>query len=94
MTWGNTGLSFKQHIKNKCGIAIANIHRIRKLARYLNIDSAKTLASATVLSHLDCGNSMFTALPANNIRPMQLVQIIMQQRLLLKGESLIVLLTP
>ena len=62
-----SSLNCKDHIKSKCGIAVCNIHRIRKISRYLSLESGKILASALVLAHFDHGNSLFHY---SSLRPM------------------------
>jgi hypothetical protein len=51
------GISLKQHVAKKCSIAMANLMRIKLIRKYLNIEAAKTVVSALVLSHLDYANA-------------------------------------
>ena len=64
----DSSLNCKDHIKSKCGIAVCNIHRIRKISRFLSLESGKILASALVLAHFDYGNSLFAGLPNSSLR--------------------------
>ena len=70
----DSSLNCKDHIKSKCGIAVCNIHRIRKISRFLSLESGKILASALVLAHFDYRNSLFAGLPNSSLKPMQLIQ--------------------
>ena len=71
----DSSLNCKDHIKSKCGIVnVCNRHRIRKISRFLSLESGKILASALVLAHFDYGNSLFAGLPNSSLRPMQLIQ--------------------
>ena len=67
-------LTCKQHIKNKCLVALTNINRIKKISKYISLDSGKVLASALILSHFDYGNALLTGLPKSTLKPMQLLQ--------------------
>ena len=69
----DSSLNCKDHIKSKCGIVVCNIHRIRKISRFLSLESGKILASALVLAHFEYGNSLFAGLPNSSLRRMQLI---------------------
>ena len=62
-------LSLNSHINAKCKSASYGVVRFMK---YLSITSAKSMA--TVLSHLDYGNTLYAALPDDYIKPIERVQ--------------------
>ena len=49
----NSTLSFKKHINNAAGVAMANFFRIRGIWMYLNRDACQTLLLGLCISHLD-----------------------------------------
>jgi hypothetical protein len=51
-------LTLQDHIKSKCKLAIFNIRNIKQIRKFIDIDTAKLLASALVLSHLDYSNAI------------------------------------
>jgi len=67
-------LSFQDHIKAKCRTAVWNIRKICKIRKFLDLSTAKLLASALVLSHLDYANSILCGLPDTAIGQLQRVQ--------------------
>ena len=67
-------LSFKEHIKKKCNVAMFNLHNIRSLCGHLNSKTTQTLIYGLVTSHLDYINAIFSTLPASTIRPLIRVQ--------------------
>ena len=72
--WLDQTLSFKHHIKLKCQTAAANIRKIAMIRRYIDIDTAKQLATALVLSHLDYSNCILCGLPDSSIELLQKMQ--------------------
>ena len=66
----DNNLSFKEHIKKECKVAIYNLHNIRSLREHLNNKTTQTLIHGLVTSHLDYINAIFSTLPASTIRPM------------------------
>ena len=67
-------LSFKEFIKQKCKIAVINIRNISQIRKYIDIKTAKQLASSLILSHLDYSNNILSGLPASTLKPLQGVQ--------------------
>ena len=67
-------LSMKNQIKNKCKAAIFNIKCISKIRSFIDINTAKILASSLVLSHLDYCNIALIGLPKSTINVLQKVQ--------------------
>ena len=68
----DNNLSFKEHIKKKCKVAMYNFHNIRSLHEHLNNKTIQTLIYGLVTSHLDYINAIFSTLPATTIRPLNL----------------------
>ena len=67
-------LTLHHHIQVKCAAAINNIRRIRQIRSFINSTTAKMLASALVLCHLDYANSVLCELPAKSLQKLQRVQ--------------------
>ena len=60
-------LTFDDYILAKCKAAAINIQYLKSLREHLSLDTAKQLASALVLSHLDYGNGVLVDLPDSSI---------------------------
>ena len=67
-------LQLTKQITKKCSKASFGIHLLRGVVKYLSLDSAKTVASAMVLSHIDYANSIYSGLPTSTIKPLQRIQ--------------------
>ena len=67
-------LSFEIHINNLCRLCYANIKAIWKIRRFLNLDTAKVIVHALVISRLDYANALLFGLPDKLLRKLQLVQ--------------------
>ena len=67
-------LSFKKHISNAAGVAMANFFRIRGIRKYLNRDACKTLLLGLCISHLDYANAILYGLPDVDINKLQCIQ--------------------
>ena len=67
-------LSFKKHINNAAGVAMANFFRIRGIRKYLNRDACKTLLLGLCISHLDYANAILYGLPDVDINKLQCIQ--------------------
>ena len=88
----DNNLSFKEHIKKKCKVAMYNLHNIRSLHEHLNTKTTQTLIYGLVMSHLDYINAIFSTLPASTIRPLIRAQnlaakLVLNSRDLLAGDS-------
>ena len=59
----DNNLSFKEHIKKKCKVAMYNLHNIRSLHEHLNSKTIHTLIYGLVTSHLDYINAIFSTFP-------------------------------
>ena len=66
----DNNLSFKEHIKKTCKVAMYNLHNIRSLHEHLNNKTTQTLIYGLVTSHLDYINAIFSTLLASTIRPL------------------------
>jgi len=72
--WFDSCLSMEKHISAKCSIASINIRSIASIRRFINLDTAKLLASSLVLTHLDYSNSILCDLPKKSIMQLQRIQ--------------------
>ena len=72
--WFDSQLTLDKHISSKCSSAIYNIRNIASIRRFINLDTAKLLATSLVLTHLDYSNSILAGLPKKSISKMQRVQ--------------------
>ena len=72
--WLDSHLSFEKHINSKCGVACMNIKSIAAIRRFIDLDTAKLLASSLVLTHLDYSNSILCGLPKKSIHKLQRIQ--------------------
>ena len=73
-TWMDQEMSFRQHILNKCRVAMLNIQQIKLIRNILNEDTAHTLVLGLVMSHLDYCNAIFYGLPGVDLKRLQRVQ--------------------
>ena len=62
------------HINYITKLAFLELRRLSHIRPYIDVESAKTLASAFVLSRLDYCNSLFAGLPENKLDKLQRVQ--------------------
>ena len=72
--WFDSLLSMEKHITTKCQIASMNIRNIAAIRRFIDLDTAKLLASSLVLTHLDYSNSILSGLPNKSILKLQRIQ--------------------
>lgn len=72
--WLDSNLSMHQHIKDKCKAAAFNIRSISAIRKYVDVETAKQLATALVLTHLDYANSILSGLPKGSISHLQKIQ--------------------
>ena len=73
-TWMDQELSFRQHILNKCRVAMLNIQQIKLIRNILNEDTTHTLVLGYIMSHLDYCNAIFYGLPEVDLKRHQRVQ--------------------
>ena len=62
------------HIGKTCSSAFYRIHNIRRISKYLNRSTIKTLIHALVTSRIDYCNSLLYGLPECEIRKLQRIQ--------------------
>ena len=70
----DSNLNFKQHVTQKCRLAMFNLRHIRSIRNNLTRDSCEILVNGLILSHLDYNNSVLVGLPDVTIRHMQRIQ--------------------
>ncbi|XP_073768781.1 uncharacterized protein [Danio rerio] len=67
-------LNFSDHISRTARSCRFALYNIRKIRPFLSEHAAQLLVQALVLSKLDYCNSLLAGLPANSIKPLQLLQ--------------------
>ena len=72
--WLDSSLSMEKHISSKCHTASINIRNIASIRRYIDLDTAKLLASSLVLTHLDYSNSILCGLPKKSLLRLQRIE--------------------
>ena len=72
--WLDQELKLKQHVTNKCRLAMANMQRIKKLRPMLTKQAMKTFVIGLVMSPLDYCNTLFIGLPECDISRLQQTQ--------------------
>ena len=72
--WLDQHLQLIKHITVKCGIAVANLQRIKLVRPFLAKEVCHTLTHGLVISHLDYCNAIFTGLPECLLKRLQFVQ--------------------
>ena len=80
-------LSFKKHIGNVTGKAMANFFRIRGIRKYLNKDACQTLLLGLCISHLDYTNAILYGLPDVDIDKLQRIQTMCAKLVLNRKKS-------
>ncbi len=67
-------LTFKEHIAKTARSCRFALHNIRKIRPFLTEHAAQILVQALVVSRLDYCNALLAGLPANTIKPLQMIQ--------------------
>ncbi len=67
-------LTFKEHIAKTARSCRFALHNIRKIRPFLTEHAAQLLVQALVISRLDYCNALLAGLPANTIKPLQMIQ--------------------
>ena len=70
----DTHLNMEKHITSVCKSAYFMIYNLKRIRKYLDQDSAKTIVHACVTSKLDYCNSLLFGLPESQIGRLQRVQ--------------------
>jgi hypothetical protein len=69
--WLDNHLAFDKQISHKCKLAAINIRCIASIRRFIDLDTAKLLATSLVLSHLDYSNCVLFGLPKKSLDKLQ-----------------------
>ena len=72
--WLDESLNFHTHVKKKCATAMWNIHKIRNIREYLDVETCNILCCALVLSHLDYSNRIPSGAASYVLSQMQCIQ--------------------
>ena len=67
-------MSMTKRISDICKIASRNLSIIRKIRKFLDVDSTKIIVHALVMSHLDYCNSLLFGLPKSSLARLQCIQ--------------------
>ena len=70
----NNNLNYKEHISQVCKVCFYHIRDLRRIRKYINLNTAKTLASALIYSRLDYCNSLLYNISGSQISKLQRVQ--------------------
>ena len=82
----DSNLNFKQHVIQKCRMAMFNLKRICSIRKNLTRESCEILANGLILSHLDYNNSVLIGLPLVTIKHMQRIQNLAAKLILKRGK--------
>ena len=72
--WFDEIMSMSTHITKACSSAFFHLHKIRRIEKYLSVDSLHTIVHALITSRLDYCNSLMYGLPNVQISKLQRVQ--------------------
>ena len=70
----DTNLSMQSQINNITSKCYFHIRKISKILKYLDLDAARSLINAYVISRMDYGNALLVNLPAYLVKKVQRVQ--------------------
>ena len=73
-TWFDTNLSLVTHITKTCKAAFYHLHNIRRIRKFLTVESTKVLVHAFIMGRIDYCNSLLHGLPTTHINKLQRVQ--------------------
>ena len=73
-TWFDTNLSLVTHITKTCKAAFYHLHNIRRIRKFLTMESTKVLVHAFMMGCIDYCNSLLYGLPTTHINKLQRVQ--------------------
>ena len=71
--WFDSQLTMSTHISKACASSYYHLHNIRRIRKYLTVDTAKALVHALVTSHVDYCNNILYGLPDNQLQKLQRV---------------------
>ena len=66
--WADQHPIFKHHIKMKCKTAMWNLQKVKTIKLVLRTEAANTLATGTIISHLDYCNSIYSGLLETDLK--------------------------
>ena len=67
-------LTLEKHISSKARVAAFGMHNLRKLRKYLDLNTSLKIANSLIFSHMDYANSLFVNLPKSSVWPLQRIQ--------------------
>ena len=67
-------LTLKEQVSSKCGLAMANIKKVRSIRNYISVALCNQIVVALVLSHLDYANALYNGLPKCTLTKLQRIQ--------------------
>ena len=73
-TWMDQELSFRQHVMNKCRVAMLNIQQIKLIRNILNEETTHTLVLSVIMSHLNYCKAIIYGLPKVDLKGLERVQ--------------------
>ena len=85
--WMDEQLTMKQHITNKCRLAMYNLLKIKLIRPMLTEDVTKTILLGTVISHLDYVNGILIGLTDTDYKKHQCVQNIAAKLVMKKAKT-------
>ena len=66
-TWFDTSLSLLTHITKTCKAAFYHLHNIRRIGKFLTVESTKVLVHAFIMGRINYCNSLLHGLPTTHI---------------------------
>jgi len=73
-TWIDSNLNLKINVNNTCKAAYYHLTNVRRITKYLNEKSSRTLIHALVIRRIDYCNSILYGLPARELIKLQRLQ--------------------
>ena len=73
-TWIDSNLNLKINVNNTCKAAYYHLTNVRRIRKYLNEKSSRTLIHALVIRRIDYCNSILYGLPARELIKLQRLQ--------------------
>jgi len=73
-TWIDSNLNLKINVNNTCKAAYYHLTNVRRITKYLNEKSSRTLINALVIRRIDYCNSILYGLPARELTKFQRLQ--------------------
>ena len=86
-TWFHSDLNLQEQILKTCKSGFSHLYNIRRIRKYLFLESASTLVHAFIISRIDYCYSLLFGLPSVHLLKLQRLQNV-AARLILKHPSL------